>query len=129
MATLTTSASAPAKGRRFNGLPFIGPSVTVLLIWMIVPLVMTVWFSLQRYNLLDPTVTGFAGIDNYEFLVTDPDFWASLTNTLVLVGSVLVITVVGGTLLAVCSTSRSRAATSPASSRSRRSSSCPPSRR
>ena len=101
MATLTTPAPSPAKGRRFNGLPFIGPSVTVLLIWMIVPLVMTVWFSLQRYNLLDPTVTGFAGIDNYEFLVTDPDFWASLTNTLVLVGSVLAITVVGGTLLAV----------------------------
>lgn len=106
MSTLTTPApaapaTAPSKGRRFNGLPLIGPSVTVLLIWMIVPLVMTVWFSFQRYNLLDPTVTGFAGTDNYEFLVTDPDFWASLTNTLVLVGAVLVITVVGGTLLAV----------------------------
>ncbi|WP_158809180.1 carbohydrate ABC transporter permease [Beijerinckia sp. L45] len=89
------------QGRRFNGLPLIGPSVTVLLIWMIVPLAMTLWFSLQRYNLLDPTVTGFAGLDNYSYLVTDPDFWVSLGNTLILVGSVLVITVVGGTLLAV----------------------------
>jgi sorbitol/mannitol transport system permease protein len=68
---------------------------------MIVPLAMTLWFSVQRYNLLDPTISGFAGIDNYAFLVTDPDFWVSLTNTLLLVGSVLVITVVGGTLLAV----------------------------
>jgi sorbitol/mannitol transport system permease protein len=68
---------------------------------MIVPLAMTLWFSFQRYNLLDPTVTGFAGLDNYEFLVTDPDFWASLVNTLVLVGSVLAITVGLGTLLAV----------------------------
>ena len=79
----------------------VAPSVVVLLLWMIVPLAMTLWFSLQRYNLLDPTVTGFAGADNYEFLVTDPDFWASLRNTLVLLGSVLVITVGLGTLLAV----------------------------
>jgi sorbitol/mannitol transport system permease protein len=82
-------------------LPLIAPSVGVLLLWMIVPLVMTLWFSFQRYNLLNPEVGGFAGLENYEFLVTDPDFWASLTNTLVLVGSVLVITVVFGTLLAV----------------------------
>ncbi len=77
------------------------PSVAVLLAWMIVPLVMTVWFSFQRYNLIDPSMTGFAGIDNYRFLVTDPDFWVSLENTLLLVGSVLIVTVGLGTLLAV----------------------------
>jgi sorbitol/mannitol transport system permease protein len=77
------------------------PSVAVLLLWMIVPLVMTVWFSFQRYNLLDPSADAFAGIDNYVFLVTDPDFWVSLTNTLILLGSVLTITVGLGILLAV----------------------------
>lgn len=94
-------APTAIRGRRFNGLPFVAPSVAILLLWMIVPLAMTLWFSAQRYNLLDPSVAGFAGLGNYEFLVTDPDFWASLVNTLVLVGSVLVITVVAGTLLAV----------------------------
>ncbi len=87
--------------RRWGTLPLVGPAVGVLLLWMIVPLAMTLWFSFQRYNLLDPTVGGFAGLDNYNFLVTDPDFWASLWNTFVLVGSVLVITVGLGTLLAV----------------------------
>ncbi|WP_158743135.1 carbohydrate ABC transporter permease [Acidisphaera sp. L21] len=77
------------------------PSVIVLLAWMIVPLVMTVWFSFQYYNLVNPEAAGFAGLDNYEFLVTDPDFWAALTNTVILLGSVLVITVGFGTLLAV----------------------------
>ena len=91
--------SAPTATTR--ALPLIAPAVGVLLLWMTVPLVLTLWFSLQRYNLLDPTVTGFAGLDNYTFLVTDPDFWVSLVNTLVLVGSVLVITVGLGTLLAV----------------------------
>ena len=77
------------------------PSVVVLLAWMIVPLVMTLWFSFQRYNLIDPTTTGFAGLDNYRYLLTDPDFLISLEKTLILVGSVLIITVCFGTLLAV----------------------------
>ena len=96
-------AAPPAKAtaRRQGTLPLVGPAVGVLLLWMIVPLAMTLWFSFQRYNLLDPTAGGFAGLDNYAFLVTDPDFWASLVNTFVLVGSVLVITVGFGTLLAV----------------------------
>jgi sorbitol/mannitol transport system permease protein len=86
---------------RVRRLSLTAPAVGVLLLWMIVPLVMTLWFSFQRYSLLDPTVTGFAGLDNYTFLVTDPDFWVSLINTLILVGSVLVVTVGLGTLLAV----------------------------
>jgi sorbitol/mannitol transport system permease protein len=77
------------------------PSVIVLMAWMIVPLVLTLWFSIQYYNLVDPTTAGFAGLDNYRYLVTDPDFWVSLRNTLVLVASVLVVTVGLGTLLAV----------------------------
>ncbi|HYZ33719.1 MAG TPA: sugar ABC transporter permease [Crenalkalicoccus sp.] len=97
----TGAAEAAPSGRRRGALPLLAPSVGVLLLWMIVPLVMTLWFSFQRYNLLNPDVSGFAGLENYEFLVTDPDFWASLTNTLILVGSVLVITVGLGTLLAV----------------------------
>ena len=36
----------------------VPPSVIVLLAWMIVPLVMTLWFSFQRYNLVDPTTAG-----------------------------------------------------------------------
>ena len=94
------AAAAPVAGRR-PGVPLVAPAVGVLLLWMVVPLAMTLWFSVQRYNLLDPAVSGFAGLQNYEFLVTDPDFWTSLWNTFVLVGSVLAITVVFGTLLAV----------------------------
>ena len=95
------TVATPAAEHRKPRLSLVSPAVGVLLLWMIVPLAMTVWFSFQRYNLLDPTVSGFAGLDNYEFLVTDPDFWASLRNTFVLVGSVLAITVGFGTLLAV----------------------------
>jgi len=79
----------------------VGPSVVVLFLWMIVPLVLTLWFSLLNYNLLDPGNESFIGLLNYEYFLTDPAFFAALFNTLKLVGGVLVITVVGGTLLAL----------------------------
>jgi sorbitol/mannitol transport system permease protein len=77
------------------------PAVGLLFVWMIVPLAMTVYFSTQRYDLLNPALTGFVGLENFEYFLTDPAFLASLRNTLVLVGSVLAITVVGGTLIAL----------------------------
>ncbi len=96
------TAPPPATRRIGNAtMPLIAPAVLVLLAWSIVPLVMTIWYSFQHYNLVDPTLHGFAGFSNYVYLVTDPDFWASIFNTLILVGGVLVLTVVGGVLLAV----------------------------
>lgn len=77
------------------------PSIIVLLLWMVVPLSMTVYFSTIRYNLLYPERTGFVGLANYEFFWTDPAFFPALLNTLVLVGSVLAITVVLGLAVAL----------------------------
>ncbi len=88
-------------GREVRTLPLISPAVILLFLWMIVPLAMTLYFSFQRYNLLDPTMTGFAGIDNYYYLLTDPELWTALINTLILLASVLAITVGLGTVLAV----------------------------
>jgi sorbitol/mannitol transport system permease protein len=79
----------------------MAPSVVVLLLWMIVPLALTLWFSFQRYNLVVPTIRGFAGFENYQYLLTDPALWTAMLNTLYLVGWVLVITVALGTLFAV----------------------------
>ena len=80
---------------------FMLPSVGMLLIWMIVPLSMTIYFSLIRYNLLYPERTGFVGLDNYEFFVTDEAFTHGLLNTSLMVGSVLIITVCLGLLISL----------------------------
>jgi sorbitol/mannitol transport system permease protein len=98
---MSDNPAAPSPKVRSAATVLLWPSVGVLLLWSIVPLVMTLYFSFRHYNLLDPTVRGWAGIENYTYLVTDPDFWSSLGTTLVLLGSVLAITVVFGTLLAV----------------------------
>ncbi|WP_026318988.1 carbohydrate ABC transporter permease [Amorphus coralli] len=79
----------------------ISPAVLLLLGWMAIPLSMTIYFSFQRYNLLMPGTNEFIGFLNYRFFLTDPAFFAALINTLVLVGGVLVITIVGGVLLAL----------------------------
>lgn len=79
----------------------MAPSVLLLLFWMIVPLAMTLWFSFQNYNLLNPGNVSFAGLFNYQYFYSDPAFFQSIWNTLVLVLGVLLITVIGGILLAL----------------------------
>src|SRR4030088_3368291 len=77
------------------------PAVALLLVWMIVPLAMKIYFSSLHYNLLDPDSETFVGLENYRYFLTDPAFLASLRNTLVLVGSVLAITIILGIPLAL----------------------------
>jgi sorbitol/mannitol transport system permease protein len=86
---------------RFLPRALLAPAVTTLFLWMIVPLLMTLYFSVIRYNLMQPDVTGFAGLENFEYFVTDPSFTVSVVNTLLLLGSVIVITVVLGIALAL----------------------------
>lgn len=88
------------KGKR-TGLLLLSPAVLILLVWSLVPLAMTLWYSLINYNLIDPTLHGFAGFSNYWYLLTDPDFLYSLLHTVILVVGVLIISVGGGALLAI----------------------------
>ncbi|MEY4758162.1 MAG: hypothetical protein RJA34_3060 [Pseudomonadota bacterium] len=72
------------------------PAVLSLFLWMIVPLAMTLYFSSIRYNLMQPEAIGFIGLENYEYFITDPSFWPAVLNTVILLGSVIIITVVLG---------------------------------
>ncbi|OLO04849.1 MULTISPECIES: sugar ABC transporter permease [Salinicola] len=79
----------------------MAPAVIFLLIWMLVPLAMTIYYSFQQYNLVMPMYNGFAGLNNFAILLSDPTFWKSLANTLIIVGASLVITVSLGLMLAL----------------------------
>jgi sorbitol/mannitol transport system permease protein len=95
-----TRGARKGLGGRVNTLPLVAPSVGLLLVWSIVPLVVTVWFSFLRYNLLNPLIHGFAGISNYKYLLQDPALYSALWVTVALVVEVLVITVGFGMVLA-----------------------------
>ena len=79
----------------------VSPSVIVLFVWMIVPLAMTLYFSFRFFRLLTPERAGWVGFNNYTWFLNAPDFWLAITNTLLLVGGVLVITIVLGVLIAL----------------------------
>jgi len=96
----------------------ISPAVLLLLGWMLIPLSLTIYFSFLRFNLIMPSgnemVIGLfgkglrvpspadaTGWDNFYWFLTDPSFQAAIVNTLVLVGGVLLITIVGGVLFAL----------------------------
>ena len=79
----------------------MAPAVLSLFLWMIVPLVMTIYFSVIRYNLMQPDQVGFIGLENFEYFVTDPSFGTAVMNTLLLLGSVILITVIAGIAIAL----------------------------
>jgi len=79
----------------------LAPAVILLLGWMLVPLVMTLWFSFRQYLPLRGGDQGFVGFDNYIRFISSSSFWPSVQTTLIIVGGVLAITVVLGVVLAL----------------------------
>ncbi|MGB7286813.1 MAG: sugar ABC transporter permease [Salaquimonas sp.] len=85
------------------------PAVILLLIWMLVPLALTLFFSFIRYVLASlnrpewttPSFSNWRGFGNYEFVLNSKDFWYAVNNSLFIVGSILFLTVTLGVLIAV----------------------------
>ncbi|MDC0948741.1 sugar ABC transporter permease [Gammaproteobacteria bacterium] len=77
------------------------PAVVLLLGWMLVPLLMTLYFSFKKYLPLRGGDLGWVGFDNYVRFVSSSAFWPSVQTTLIIVGGVLLITVIFGVLIAL----------------------------
>ncbi len=79
----------------------VAPAVAALAAWSIVPLALAFYYAFLHYKLDDPDNTFFAKGANFYYFVTDPFFSRDLYNTVALVLLVLVITIIGGVLLAM----------------------------
>jgi len=79
----------------------MAPAVFVLLVWMLVPLSMTLWFSVRSYLPLRGGDQGFVGLENFGRFLSSSAFWPSIFTTLMIVGGVLLISIVFGILLAI----------------------------
>ncbi|MFQ3184257.1 MAG: sorbitol/mannitol transport system permease protein [Alteromonas macleodii] len=85
------------------------PAVILLLIWMIVPLSLTLFYSFIRYVLnstvrpewTSPLWSNWRGFGNYEFVLNSKDFLLAIKNSIFIVTSILTLTVVLGVLIAV----------------------------
>jgi sorbitol/mannitol transport system permease protein len=79
----------------------IAPATILLLGWMLVPLIMTLYFSFKKYLPLRGGDLGWVGFDNYIRFISSSSFWPAVGTTLIIVGGVLVITVLAGVGLAL----------------------------
>ena len=96
---------APARrakniGAQVNTLPLLAPLVVLLLVFSLVPLAATIYFSFLRYNLLNPLIHGFAGFANYYYLFRDPALLHSLFVSVLMVVEVLIVTIGSAAALA-----------------------------
>ena len=79
----------------------IAPAVFVLLVWMLVPLCMTLYFSFADYRPMRGIFDAWIGFGNYASFLTSSSFLSSLITTLKMVGGILAITITGGVLMAL----------------------------
>ena len=99
MATMTAQNQGDALFSARRLLPI--PSIIFMLLVTQVPLIVTLGYSLERWNLLRPKRRKFLGFDNYPDVLTDPDFFEIILNTLVITVSVAVATLALGMALAL----------------------------
>jgi len=79
----------------------MAPAVFLLLVWMLVPLSMTLWFSFRQFLPLRGGDQGFVWFENYSRFISSSAFWPAVQTTLFMVGGILLITLALGILLAI----------------------------
>ena len=85
------------------------PAVLLLLVWMLIPLSMTLYFSFIRYVLnslnrpewTSPSLSNWRGFGNYNYVLDAKDFWFAVQNSVFIVGGILFFTVILGLSIAV----------------------------
>ena len=60
---------------------FVAPAVILLIAFLVVPMIYTVYFSGFKYQIMRPDAMKFIGIENYIELFQDKNFWQALKNT------------------------------------------------
>lgn len=75
--------SRAKQSQRIAAAWMITPAVALLLVFVIIPIVLTFALAFTNAKLISPTGPQFVGIDNFSRLFGDPVFWKSLRNTLI----------------------------------------------
>jgi sorbitol/mannitol transport system permease protein len=100
MATVATAQTVRTNRLRWTILWMTSPSLVVLFVWMAVPLIMTFYFSMEHYTLMNTNRIKFVGFENYLYLLREPGFPDAVRNSLIILVGVVGVTIIGGTLLA-----------------------------
>ena len=77
------------------------PSVFLIALIMLVPLIVGLSFAFRDLTLLDPDSGGFVGLDNFRQLWADASFWNALRNTVTWTASSVILQFTLGLTLAL----------------------------
>jgi trehalose/maltose transport system permease protein len=80
---------------------FMAPMLVVLALVAGWPLLRTMWFGFTDANLSDLEAAQFVGFVNYYYLLTDPDWWNAVTNTLIFTAVSLTLETILGMAVAL----------------------------
>jgi polyol transport system permease protein len=85
---VTESAAAWERKRsrqrnRIRRLPLL-PALLFTIVVTQIPFLLTIYYSLQSYNLYEPTLRHFAGLHNYTLIFSDSIFRGAVVNTVIL---------------------------------------------
>jgi trehalose/maltose transport system permease protein len=89
---------------------FLAPMLLVLGAVAIWPLGRTIWFAFTDANLSDLSAAQFVGLNNFVYLLSDPEWWQAVRNTMLFAVISVTIETVLGLLIAPRSTPTSPAA-------------------
>ncbi|HEV6953332.1 MAG TPA: sugar ABC transporter permease [Promicromonospora sp.] len=77
------------------------PALATSIVLTQIPFVVTIYYSLQRWNMLRPGDRGFTGFDNYARVLSNGSFLSSLGSTVAVTGTSVVLSTLLGLLFAV----------------------------
>lgn len=86
--------------RSLVGYLFILPSFTIFLVFVFIPMIVSIFFSLFKFDMMFNNFT-FAKLDNYTKMFQDERFWNSLHNTLYYTVATVIVQVSLALLVAV----------------------------
>lgn len=86
--------------RNLAGYLFVLPSLTVFLVFVFAPLIVSIVFSVFKFDMMFNNFT-FARLENYSKMFLDERFWNSLHNTLYYTAATVVVQVALALLVAI----------------------------
>ncbi|HEX2175228.1 MAG TPA: sugar ABC transporter permease [Nocardioidaceae bacterium] len=95
------SARTSTRSRAWTRRAPLLPALVFAIIVTQLPFLLTIWYSLQSWNLVRPGSEQFVGLSNYADVFADSTFRGAALHTVVLTGSCVLIALVLGTGLAL----------------------------
>ncbi|HVW94287.1 MAG TPA: sugar ABC transporter permease [Devosia sp.] len=97
---ISATAGRWRRGNSRAGLMFLLPSLLIILVFVVYPIVQSLWMSLNDWSMFQ-VVHRFLGLANYVELLHDRRFWNALANTVVFTVVTVPVQIAIGLLLAI----------------------------